>query len=69
MPLGSEMRAALRDGKAAADTRQPPGSNPFTGGQTPRDSVLATMWRRGYQAGNPMPIVDSEEGADNGHRD
>lgn len=69
MALATEMRAALRDGKAAAQSRQLPGSNPYADGQTPRESVLATMWRKGYQAGNPMPLVDSEEGADDGDRD
>lgn len=69
MAPATEMRAALHDGKAAADARQPPDSNPFADGRTARDSVLATMWRSGYQAGNPMPAVDSQEGAPDGNGD
>lgn len=71
MPVGSEMSAALHSGKAAAETRQLPDSNPFAAGSTPREKVLSTMWRSGYQAGNPMPLVDSQEPqeeAPNGNR-
>lgn len=69
MAAATEMRAALHDGKAAAEAQQPPDSNPFANGQTPRDSVLATMWRSGYQAGNPMPATDTQEGALDGNRE
>lgn len=67
MAHATDMRTALHDGKAAAEAQQPPDSNPFASGQTPRDNVLAAMWRSGYQAGNPMPPVDSQEGPADGN--
>jgi hypothetical protein len=58
------MRAALDDGKAAAVAAQPPDANPYTGDPSPKGSVLATLWRTGYQAGNPMPVLDDTDNAD-----
>lgn len=69
MPIAADMRAALNDGKAAAESQQRPDSNPFTGGTTARESVLATLWRNGYQAGNPMPAEDPQEEALDGDGD
>lgn len=55
MTPAAEMRTALHAGKAAAEARKAPGSNPFASGETSRDRVLAAMWRKGYLAGNPIP--------------
>ncbi|MBE1471386.1 hypothetical protein H4W33_010460 [Kibdelosporangium phytohabitans] len=54
MTPAAEMRAALHAGRAAAENRQPP-DNPYAPGDTARERVLATMWRQGYAAGNPIP--------------
>lgn len=54
MTPAGEMRAALHAGRSAAESRQPR-VNPYAGGQTARDRVLARMWSTGYSAGNPIP--------------
>lgn len=55
MTPAGEMREALHAGRAAAESRQPHDSNPHAAGETARDRVLAVMWRKGYQAANPIP--------------
>lgn len=56
MTPASEMRAALRAGRRAAEAGKPP-ANPYNGtADTARERMLARMWRIGYQAGNPVQL-------------
>lgn len=60
MTLSDQVRAALAEGRAAAENRQP-AANPYrTTGNPPSlaEQALANAWRVGYQSGTASFPVD-----------
>ena len=59
--LEGKMAAAARDGRAAARAgklRNPP--TPGLDSDDPRDRVIAKMWCRGWDDGNPMAAIPDD---------
>lgn len=56
MTAAAQAREALLAGRKAAQDKQSP-ANPYSGtAKTPRERVLARMWRLGYSEANPVTL-------------